>query len=80
MPKAKTVGEKCGAQQDREMAKGQDGPEPGGSVKHQQDAVDTQHLAAGILRPIIKDRPERRQSVDLPLSNFYRHLSSDLLQ
>jgi hypothetical protein len=54
MPQAKTISEKCRAEQHRIMAKGNYGPEPGSYVEGQQDAINTQDSSSDAAGSIVE--------------------------
>jgi hypothetical protein len=57
MAKPETVGKKGGAQQNRKMTEGHDRPQPSRSIEYNQDAVDPQHLTAGVPGCIVEEGP-----------------------
>src|SRR5580658_4800119 len=55
------------------MTEGEDRPKPGCCVEHQQEAIDANHLAAGVAGCIVKKRPQSGS----PRVNFVLNVDFD---
>jgi hypothetical protein len=58
MPESETVGEEGSAEQDREVAEGSQGPEPGAGVHQDEERVHAGDLTAEVIGVVVEEMAE----------------------